>query len=46
MKPQTDCGMWHVEVFSDFEKHCFGIRVRIRALVSGLKGEGRKKTAD
>lgn len=40
----VECG--HVEIFSGLEKHCFGKGVGIKALLSGLEGEGRKRIGD
>lgn len=42
---RTD-GCGHAEIFSDLEKHCFGKGVGTKALLSGLKGEGRKTIGD
>lgn len=37
----------HVEIFSDLEKqHRFGKEVGMKALLSGLKGEGKERIGD
>lgn len=39
-----ECG--NVEVFRDFEKDCLGRGVGVKVLLSGFKGEGRKRIGD